>query len=143
MNLFKLVGQLVIEGADTAKQEIKEVSEEAEGSSGALEGVLGKIGNFALGVGKAVAGAVIASGTAIVGITKKAVDAYSQYEQLVGGVETLYQDSANIVLEYANKAYASAGMSANKYMETVTSFTASLLYSQNSTSCRYGNHRHG
>ena len=131
MNFLKLVGQLVIEGADTAKNEIKEVKEEAEGSSGALEGVLGKIGNVALGIGKAVAGTAIASGTAIIGITKKAVDAYSQYEQLVGGVETLYQDSANIVLEYANKAYASAGMSANKYMETVTSFTASLLQGLN------------
>ena len=131
MNLFKLVGQLAIEGADEAKNEIRDVTDEAEGSSGKLGNALSKIGNVALGIGKAVAVGATASATAIIGVTKSAVDAYAQYQQLVGGVETLYKDSADKVLEYANKAYASAGMSANKYMETVTSFTASLLQGLN------------
>lgn len=55
--------------------------------------------------------------------------AYADYEQLVGGVETLFQDSSGKVLDYANNAYKTAGLSANEYMETVTSFSASLLSS--------------
>lgn len=55
--------------------------------------------------------------------------AYSQNEQLVGGVQTLFKDSAGIVQDYANNAYKAAGMSANEYMDTVTSFTASLIQS--------------
>lgn len=62
-------------------------------------------------------------------ITKKAVESYAQYEQLVGGVETLFKDSAKTVQKYAANAYKTAGMSANQYMETVTSFSASLLQS--------------
>lgn len=73
--------------------------------------------------------AVGAVGTAMTAATKKAVDAYSNYEQLVGGVETLFEDSSDVVLQYANNAYKTAGMSANEYMETVTSFSASLLQS--------------
>ena len=58
-----------------------------------------------------------------------AVEGYGEYEQLVGGVETLFKDSAGTVQEYANNAYKTAGLSANDYMETVTSFSASLLQS--------------
>ena len=76
---------------------------------------------FAAGVGAAASG-VAALGTA-------AINSYADYEQLVGGVETLFKDSADIVSEYADNAYKSAGLSANAYMETVTSFSASLLQS--------------
>lgn len=64
-----------------------------------------------------------------VAITKSAVEQYAEYEQLVGGVETLFKDSAGQVEGYANNAYKTAGMSANQYMNTVTGFSASLLQS--------------
>lgn len=60
---------------------------------------------------------------------KQAIEAYADYEQLVGGVETLFKDSSGLVQEYAANAYKTAGLSANEYMETVTSFSASLLQS--------------
>lgn len=71
--------------------------------------------------------AFAASAAAVVGLGTAAVGAYSNYEQLTGGVETLFKSSSNTVMNYANQAYKTAGMSANKYMETVTSFSASLL----------------
>ena len=57
------------------------------------------------------------------------MEQYAEYEQLVGGVETLFKDSADTVMGYAENAYKTAGMSANEYMDTVTSFSASLLQS--------------
>ena len=63
----------------------------------------------------------------IVDLTKTAVGDYAQYEQMVGGVETLFQGSADKVIQYAQNAYQTAGLSANEYMDTVTSFAASLL----------------
>ena len=68
-------------------------------------------------------------GSSLINVGKQALDSYADYEQLVGGVETLFKDSAPIVQQYANDAYKNAGMSANQYMETVTSFSASLLQS--------------
>ena len=68
-------------------------------------------------------------GNMLLDVGKNAIDSYADYEQLIGGVETLFKDSANIVEGYANNAYKSAGLSANQYMETVTSFSASLLQS--------------
>ena len=68
-------------------------------------------------------------GAAVLNVGKQAIEAYSQNEQLVGGVQTLFKDSAGIVQDYANNAYKAAGMSANEYMDTVTSFTASLIQS--------------
>ena len=62
-------------------------------------------------------------------LTRSALEGYADYEQLAGGVETLFKTSAGAVLEYANNAYKTAGLSANQYMETVTSFSASLLQS--------------
>lgn len=71
------------------------------------------------------------AGEAFVGMVKDSVKAYAEYEQLIGGVETLFKDSADTVQNYANNAYKTAGMSANEYMETVTSFSASLLSALN------------
>lgn len=78
---------------------------------------------------KVGAAAVAAAGTAVVAIGKQAVDQYAEYEQLVGGVETLFKQSSDIVMGYAENAYKTAGLSANEYMNTVTSFSASLLQS--------------
>lgn len=66
-------------------------------------------------------------GLATVNVGKQAIESYAEYEQLVGGVETLFKDSAGIVQNYAAQAYKTAGISANKYMEQATSFSASLL----------------
>jgi hypothetical protein len=77
-----------------------------------------------------VGGAAIAAAAAGVGaLTKASLENYAQYEQLVGGVETLFKSNASTVLAYAENAYKTAGLSANQYMETVTSFSASLLQS--------------
>ena len=78
---------------------------------------------------KAAAAATAAAAGAVIVLTKSAVENYGKYEQLVGGVETLFKDSAGTVEEYAKNAYQTAGLSANEYMETVTSFSASLLQS--------------
>lgn len=102
-------------------------------SSGFKDG-LGKLGSIAsksLGaVTKATAlmatGIVAATG-AVAMLTKASIEQYAQYEQLVGGVETLFKDSSSQVMEYADNAYKTAGMSANEYMNTITGFSASLL----------------
>ena len=78
---------------------------------------------------KAAAAATAAAAGAVIALTKSAVENYGEYEQLVGGVETLFKASAGTVEEYAKNAYQTAGLSANQYMETVTSFSASLLQS--------------
>lgn len=87
-----------------------------------------------LGVGLATAAkigsaAVGAAASGITALTTAAVNNYGEYEQLVGGVETLFKQSADVVQQYAANAFKTAGMSANEYMETVTSFSASLLQS--------------
>ncbi len=99
-----------------------------KGSSG-ISGALGKIGGVVGGVAKGVTVGIGVASTAVMGLGKQAVDAYANYEQLVGGVETLFKENASTVIKNASNAYKTAGMSANAYMETVTSFSASLLQS--------------
>ena len=83
---------------------------------------LRNIANGFVSIGKMATGAAISIG-------KASLDSYGEYEQLVGGVETLYKDSAKTVEQYAKRAFANVGMSANDYMETSTSFAASLVSS--------------
>lgn len=78
---------------------------------------------------KGIATLTAAAGAGAIALGKMAVTAYADYEQLIGGVETLFKGSASTVEGYANNAFKTAGMSANDYMETVTSFSASLLQS--------------
>ena len=80
-------------------------------------------------VGKALTVTLAAAGAATVALTKKVIENYGEYEQLVGGVETLFKDSASVVEEYAKNAYKTAQMSANEYMSLTTDFSASLLQS--------------
>ena len=68
-------------------------------------------------------------GATVVDIGKQALDSYANYEQLIGGVDTLFKSASGTVQKYANDAYKTAGMSANDYMETVTGFSASLIQS--------------
>lgn len=121
MNLFELFVKI---GADTSEAD-KGIDETGKKTSGLGE----KIKNGLATVGKAAVVGVTAAATAIGTIGTKAIQAYADYEQLVGGVETLFKDSQDKVMEYANNAYKTAGLSANEYMETVTSFSASLLQS--------------
>lgn len=125
MNLIELIAKLTLDDAQYEK---------------GIGKALAKSKNFAAGAGKAflgVAGAVTKIGLAatgaasagVVALTKKSLDAYAEYEQLVGGVETLFKQSQSKVLAYAENAYTTAGLSANEYMDTVTSFSASLLAS--------------
>ena len=78
---------------------------------------------------KVGAAAIGAAATAIGALTTQSVQSYAEYEQLVGGIDTLFKNSADTVMGYAENAYKTAGLSANEYMETVTSFSASLLQS--------------
>lgn len=78
---------------------------------------------------KALKGVAVAGAGAFVAVGTAAIKAYADFEQLKGGVETLFKDSADVLMRYADNAYQTAGLSANDYMETVTSFSASLLQS--------------
>lgn len=94
-----------------------------------VETLSGKFKNGLATAAKVGAAAVGAAATGIAVLTKNALNNYAEYEQLVGGVDTLFKDSSAKVQEYAANAYKTAGLSANEYMDTVTSFSASLLQS--------------
>jgi hypothetical protein len=94
-----------------------------------LDKIAKKLGNGLKTAAKVGTAAVATAAAGITALTKSAIDNYAEYEQLVGGVETLFKDSADAVKKYADEAYKSAGLSANEYMSTVTSFSASLLQS--------------
>ena len=119
----------IVAGKNTLDITIRNAMNNAQNTvnkgAGGISGALGKIGSVAKGV---AVGVGVAS-TAVIGLGKQAVDAYGNYEQLVGGVETLFKENASTVIKNASNAYKTAGMSANAYMETVTSFSASLLQS--------------
>jgi phage-related protein len=108
----------------------KDVGKQADKTQSTLTSKLGgaakSIGAAALATSTAVAAAATA---AVADLTKQAVAAYADFEQLQGGVETLFKGSADTVMQNASKAFQTAGLSANEYMETVTSFSASLLQS--------------
>ena len=98
-------------------------------ASSQVETIGSKLKGGLVTAAKVGAAAVAAAGTSIVAIGKQAIEQYAEYEQLVGGVETLFKKSADVVQQYAANAYKTAGLSANEYMNTVTSFSASLLQS--------------
>ena len=113
MNLFELFIKIGVD--DQASKKLSTLSSK-----------LGSGLKTAAKIGTAAVGAATAG---IAALTKSAVENYAEYEQLVGGVETLFKQSADTVMGYAENAYKTAGMSANEYMNTVTSFSASLLQS--------------
>lgn len=94
--------------------------------SGLKKGI-GNIKSMAKTATKAFLAVGAAAATATIAIAKASVDAYAEYEQLVGGVETLFKGSSKKVIEYAHQAYKTTGQSANEYMQNVTAFSASLL----------------
>lgn len=100
-----------------------------KGDDSPFQKVLGKIGSAVSTAVKASAAAVGAASAGVAALGTACINAYADYEQLAGGVETLFKDSADTIQTYADNAYKTAGLSANEYMETVTSFSASLLQS--------------
>ena len=98
-------------------------------ASGEVDKIGGDIKNKLGAAAKAGVAAVAAVGTATIAIGKTALDAYSNYEQLVGGIDTLFKSSSAKMQQYAANAYQTAGISANRYMEISTSFAAALISS--------------
>lgn len=109
---------------------------DTSGYENGMDNALGKASGFAdklksglATAAKVGAAALTAAATGMAALTKASIDQYAEYEQLVGGVDTLFKTASDKVQEYAANAYKTAGMSANEYMDTVTSFSASLLQS--------------
>lgn len=92
-----------------------------------IKNLSSKLGSMAKASAAVITAIVTAATGGIAALTKLSVEQYAEYEQLTGGVETLFKNSSDKVMEYANNAYQSAGMSANEYMDTITGFAASLL----------------
>lgn len=115
MNLLDLAVKVAVK--DEATSEIDSLS----------NSITGKLGSAAKKVGVALAGAFATD--KVVQFGQAAIDTYSSYEQLSGGIETLFKKSATTIEKYAADAYETAGISANSYMETATSFSASLISS--------------
>lgn len=113
------------DAADDLEEELDDAGDAADDS----EGKFSKLGGTLKTVGVAMGAVVTAAAAAAVSLGKAVVEAYGEYEQLVGGIDTLFKDSSASLQEYANNAYKTAGMSANDYMSTVTSFSASLISS--------------
>lgn len=158
--LFRLIGKVIIEN-DEANKKIDETAEKAEKSESKLSVIGNKIKSGLAAAAKAgavaIAGMATVAATGFVALSTQAVQCYADYEQLVGGVETLfgaggqsideyaksvgisvdeasdkYQDlmsAQDAVIRHADEAYKTAGLSANAYMETVTSFSAALISS--------------
>lgn len=135
MDVFDLCAKISLD-----KSEYENGLDDAKKSTGGFLGVFGKVGTVASAVGKGIfdvtervvkvsTAATTAGAAAVSALTTLAVNSYADYEQLVGGVETLYKDSADKVQKYAAIAYKTAGLSANDYMETATSFAAALVSS--------------
>lgn len=156
MELFKLLGRIVVDNED-ANKALKQTSDTAEETHSKFSGAMSKIGSAAKIAGATVIAGIGSAVTAVAGLGKAAISSYADYEQLCGGVETLFgaggqsieeyaesvgksvdearddynrlMSAQNKVFGYAKTAYKDAGMSANEYMETVTGFAASLVAS--------------
>lgn len=115
----------VADSADDMGEEIDEAADSADKSKGKFE----SLGSVLKGIGAAMGAVAVAAGAAAVSLGKEVIAAYADYEQLVGGVDTLFKESSQELQNYAANAYKTAGLSANDYMETVTSFSASLIQS--------------
>ena len=146
-----------IKSVISSVKNMNESMKDATNSASKMSSVMKGIGSSAIKVGKGLAVAGAAAATAVTALVSKSVGAFADYEQLTGGVETLFgaggrsveeyaqsvgksvsdiqgkydslMSAQNAVLENANKAYMTAGMSANEYMDTVTGFSASLISS--------------
>ena len=121
MDVFDLVAKIRLDSSEYEQGVGK--------AKGTFSSLASGVGKGLATVAKVGAAAVTAGVAGVAALTKMGVEGYAQYEQLAGGVETLFKDSQGTVMKYAENAYKTAGMSANQYMETVTSFSASLIQS--------------
>lgn len=135
MDVFDLFAKITLDSSEYEKG-----LKNAKSSASGLTGLFGKVGSAASTVGKGIfnvatnvakvsVAATTAGATAISALTGLAINSYADYEQLVGGVETLYKTSADKVQQYAADAYKTAGLSANEYINTATTFAAALVSS--------------
>lgn len=135
MDAYNLYAKLCLDSSEYEKG-----MKDAKSSAGGLSGLFSKVGSVTSTVGKGIftvaenvvkvsAAATTAGAAAVSALTTLAVNSYADYEQLVGGVETLYKDSAAKVQQYAADAYKTSGMTANEYMTTATSYAAALVSS--------------
>lgn len=157
LELFKLFGSIGLKGVEETKKGIKDTANTAKEESSKIEKAVNKTGEIASKVGKAAIIGATAAATAIGTITKFAIQHYAEYEQLAGGVETLFGAQGLSLKKYAQSigqtveqargkydqliqaqtevmnnakvAYKTAGMSANDYMNTITSFAVALKQS--------------
>ena len=113
------------DAAGEARRNVSELGDAADDSGGKLS----KFGGILKGAGAAIGAVSAAAAAGAVAIGKAVVSAYAEYEQLVGGVDTLFKDASGKVQQYAANAFQTAGMSGNEYMNLVTSFSASLINS--------------
>lgn len=121
LNLFDLFARIILDTSDY-DDNLDEASRNTESFADKLKNGLStaaKVGAAALG----------AAATGVAALTKASVDQYAEYEQLVGGVDTLFKEASNTIQQYASNAYKTAGVSANTYMEQATAFSASLIQS--------------
>ena len=130
LDLGKLKIGIEVDSKD-AKSQLNEfagdIDQHSEGLKGKLSSVAGRLKTAFIAASAAAAAAV---GAAVIKISKDALKAYSEFEQLEGGVKKIFgEDTAKVVGENAQNAFKTAGISANQYMEQITSFSASLLQS--------------
>lgn len=111
---------------DSADDSGKKAGDAANGGFTVMKGVLSNLATDAI---RAVGDGLKNMGSALVDVGKQTLESYSNYEQLTGGIETMFGSSADAMKAYASDAYKTAQISANDYMETATSFSASLVSS--------------
>lgn len=160
MELFELLGKIVVENAEALKA-LLQAQKEGEKTEGKFSKAFKAIGKGAAAVGKAIAKGLVAGATACIGLATAAINAYGDYEQLVGGVETLFgtrgaksveeyasmvgksvadvkdefgmlEQAQSLAMENASNAYKTAGLSMNDYMETANGLAAALNQSSGS-----------
>ena len=119
MDLMTLVAKLSLDD--------KSFRSGIESAESAGQRLAGKMSAMTVAVGNIMADLARKGFDAVKSITTGAVDAFADYEQLVGGIETLFKTSSDKMMKFAKESYRTTGLSANQYMETVTSFSASLL----------------
>ena len=123
-NVFEMFGTI-----DADNQKANDAIDETTGKAQKSSSMFSKLGSGLKVVGAGMAVAAGVAGAAAVGLSQKVISAYADYEQLVGGVDTLFGGASKKVQQFADEAFRTAGLSANEYMETVTGFSASLLQS--------------
>ncbi len=121
LEIFRLVGSVFVD-TDEANKSLQKTDKNAENFGKTLLNGIGTAAKWAAGI-------AVATGAVAAGFATSAVKSYAEYEQLVGGIETLFKEGADIVIRNSESAFRTAGITASQYMNAVTSFSASLLQS--------------